>query len=106
MDNFDQTTVFEEEIKKKVLDLKLLCIKHKIPFFVTFAVANDENDTLYKNDALIPKSSNIVLTNDLFPKHINVLNGFETVPMKTEMEAEYINTDDESDDLVELQFTN
>lgn len=94
---YDKQEFYKEEIANKVSELKLLCMQQKIPYYMAFAVANNEEDTEYVTEALIPFSNNIQLKRDRFPDYINIGNGFTTTP--------YVNTIPEIDiDMINMEF--
>ena len=51
---YDMTAVYENEIRKKAEEIMLLCQAHKIPAYMSFAVANSDTETVYKNAVLSP----------------------------------------------------
>lgn len=77
---YNKETNYNEKIKEKVDSLLLACRVEGIPCFVSVAVANDNKKTLYKSDSITPNSLKVKLTDDKISSHINVLNGFKTVP--------------------------
>ena len=83
---YDKTDAFEFEIKPAMETLVQLCNKHHIPFFVATCIKNDESGSEYKADMYASLSNEIRLKKDLFPKFVNVLNGFLTVPPNDELE--------------------
>jgi hypothetical protein len=66
---------YKSEIAKLVKEIKGICDREKIPFFCTFAVSNDENDTVYKNDGLMPPGLGIGLTKDTLKEHALIAGG-------------------------------
>lgn len=77
---YDKTDVFKTEIQQKLDELMILCSQHQIPMFVTFAVKNTVNDTEYYNDQISCANADVTLTNNLIPKLVDVMNGFDVIP--------------------------
>ena len=86
---FDKKEIYEDFVEEKILELVRLCNQHKLPFFMTVAVANDDNHTEYKSNMYASATNDIMLSEDHFPKHVNVLNGFETVPKRKLSEIDF-----------------
>ena len=85
--NFDKEKEYKELCKKfKIEDFIEECRSEKIPFFITACVKNDENGSIYLSDASATGSQNIELKDDHIIKHISVLNGFDTVPHRRNIE--------------------
>lgn len=87
--DFDKTDAYELEIKPAMETLVQICNKHHVPFFSAVCIKNDKNGSEYKADMYASASNEIRLKNDLFPKFVNVLNGFATVPPVDEVEIEF-----------------
>ena len=79
---FDKTEIYENEILPVVAHLRQLCSMNEIPMFLSIAVKNDESGTEYRNDMISAVSTGIVLKDEHLTNHVNVINGFETVPKK------------------------
>lgn len=77
---FDKRKVYEEQIKEKVSELKELCTINDIPFFFTACVANDDEKAIYVSEGITPESYGFSISDNCFTNHINVSNGFDTVP--------------------------
>lgn len=77
---YDNTDVFKTEIQPKLDELMILCSQYQIPMFVTFAVKNTVNDTEYCNDQISCANAGVTLTNNLIPKLVDVMNGFDVIP--------------------------
>lgn len=86
---FDKTEEYESEIIDLVTQLRIACNRNKIPMFVSICIKNDENGTKYKNEMVGAASSGIKLNDDKLIKYVNVLNGFETVPKREEVEIDF-----------------
>lgn len=76
---YNKRNVYKDILEKKVEELKKLCIREGVPMFVSFAIENNLERTVYQNDAIFPFDLDVKLKNNLYPLHLNVLNGFKTV---------------------------
>lgn len=74
---YNKEKIYEKEIEAKIQEIKKICAQHDIPFLATFAVANDEKGTTYKNDGIGIGTLGIQLTDDKFSKYLCVNNGFD-----------------------------
>lgn len=86
---FDKTDVYEAEIKERIEELKILCNRENIPMFITLCVKSNNKETVYENDMIGTYANGINLKDDKFPKLVNVMNGFNTVPYEEVIELEY-----------------
>jgi hypothetical protein len=57
--------------------------------FVTLAVKNSEEGTEYSTSMISATTSENELKNDRFPKLVNVMNGFDTVPHSEPIELDF-----------------
>lgn len=87
MNDFDKTELYNEQLKPLVQNIRRICIDHGMPMFFTVAIRDDDT-TFYQSEALTTKALGISLQNDHIPKHINVFNGFRTVPATERMELD------------------
>ena len=76
-DAFDKTEIFQRECERLLDELTLLCSIHRIPFFWTAAVKNDEEGTA---------SRNIHLIDDQISKHLGVCAGFNLTHESTDID--------------------
>lgn len=76
---YDKTSVFSE-IKPVLEQLKLICVKNNIPMAVSIALKNDEDGTVYKNEAFMPVSAGIHLKDDYISQILLAVNGGKFVP--------------------------
>ena len=65
--------------QKKIRDLREYCQKSKIPMFVTVYVPEKKE---YISDIVSPISISVEAEPDKITEHLNVANGFDTVPPK------------------------
>ena len=86
---FDKEGIYGVEIEKKIFELLRLCNKEQLPIFISVAVKNDEEGTLYKNEMFASATNNIFLKDDFFPNFVNVTNGFRTIPPAKIVEIDF-----------------
>ena len=73
--------IFEEELRKRVEGIINTCSMYGIPCFMTFCVSDSEEEgSEFRNFIYGSVSNGIKLQDDQIAKHINVANGFETIP--------------------------
>ena len=93
--NYDKKKVYNKYLKNLVEEVRYICDMNNIPFFATFAVANDDDKTTYISEAVATGSRDITLTDNRINKHLLVNTGFivsppaQAVPM-AKSELEYI----------------
>ena len=108
MTEFNRKDVYDKKIQPIVSELKKQCELNTIPMFVTCCVANSDEKTEYKSDAISTGSKGIVLKDDHLEKHLCVANGFQVVPPNvgnklSEDDFEYIDDIDDIDDFNETE---
>lgn len=86
---FDHTATYEEEVSKIVDNLKRVCVVRNIPMFLTLGIENTDEETIYKSEMLSPDAHGLELTDNIFPKLVNVLMGFDTVPPSAVTEIDF-----------------
>ncbi len=59
-----------------------ICRMHKIPHFISTAVEDSEEGTVYETHMYGPKSHNVTLTDDRITQHMLIANGFQAVPSR------------------------
>lgn len=89
MVHYDKSDGYKNDIEPIVNNLLLACSKEKIPVFVTMAVKNTDEGTEYMTSMISATVNGVVLENDSFPKLVNVMNGFDTIPHSDPIELEY-----------------
>lgn len=85
-------------VNKLIRDLKAYCLKEGLPMFCSVYVP--QKDT-YINDIVSPYALGVELTPDRITEHLNVANGFHTVPPKEvlmEYDADGLRIEDEEDE--------
>ena len=86
---FDKEDVYTNEIEQKVIELKQLCNRERLPFFIAICTKNDEHGTEYKKEMLSAVTQEVRLKEDLIPKFVNVTLGFDIVQPVAAVEIEY-----------------
>ena len=79
---YDKTKEYEEYLKPLTDQIRSFCLLQRIPMFLSIAVKDDGSKTEYRNEVNGAFSNGITLSDDRIGKHINVSNGFETVPKR------------------------
>lgn len=77
---YDRTEVFNLYIKEKAEEINNLCKSLGIISFMSFCTKGSETETEYKNYVCGSMSNGIRLKDDQIRHHINVANGFVTIP--------------------------
>lgn len=80
MDKFSKKSVFESKIRELSREILMHCSQHQIPVFMSFAVENDDEKTTYVNELLSPAFLGVELTDNKFPNHALVMDGWRTIP--------------------------
>ena len=60
--------------------MKDICALNDIPFFFTACVANNDEKSAYRSEGISPESLGFSIADNHFANHINVANGFDTIP--------------------------
>lgn len=91
---YNRQDVFKKHIQKKAEEVNDLCKTLGVVSFMSFAVKDNGVSTDYKNYIYGSTSNGIRLSNDQIRGHVNVSNGFQTVPP-----GDNIDADDYMDDI-------
>lgn len=93
---FNKEEIVENELKKKIREIKEICQKEKIPMFISLCYRNTDEKSFYYDDMIGSKSNGIILKDDRFRNYVNITNGFNTVPpmKKIEMDDDFFNEED------------
>lgn len=96
---YDRQEVFKKHIQKKAEELNDLCKNIGVVSFMSFAVKDSGEGTEYKNYIYGSTSNGIRLNDDQIRHHVNVANGFMTVPPddKANMDNYMDDIDDDED---------
>ena len=89
-DKFDLTEVYKNQIGPLVKEIKDICSTNKIPFFISFTIASDENGkALHKREGLTPMALKVEMTNcEIYPL-ICIATGSKAVIAPDAPEVEY-----------------
>ena len=68
----------QDELNYLIQQLKTFAVMHSVPMFLTCAVENNDDETVYRTDALSPAATNRILKDNKFTDLINVMNGAST----------------------------
>lgn len=92
--NFDKTAEYNDRIRPIVEQLRRECSRVGVPMFVSVCVRNNDKETTYRSDMISAVSSDIRLHDDKLVDFTNVLNGFVTIPRRTDLDFddEYMST--------------
>lgn len=82
---YDRTEIYRRHIEQVALELDEVCKAHGVAYFMSFCVLDDGMNTEYKNFVNGSVSNGFRFTDDRLRRHINVANGFETVPPDEEI---------------------
>ena len=77
---YNKEKEYDTRIKEYVKTILLICEQEKIPVFMSFAVANENNETTYVNEMVSAGFENVVLYDDHIARHALVVNGFDVTP--------------------------
>ena len=99
---YNYTKEFEDDgIKDHIQEIMNYCKIHKIPFFATFAIANENGKTVYDNYAVSSGLEEVSLYDDKIKKHVLIYRDFDIAPIgaiNTKADAgfnDYLEDDDE-----------
>lgn len=87
--DFDRTNEYKNSIEPLLQEIRAKCYAAEIPFFFLAAVADAKGVTEYKSEIVDTYPNGISLSNDVFPKLLNVMNGFDTIPPSAPMEMDF-----------------
>lgn len=80
---------FKAQITEKFRDIELLCIKHKVPCFMTCAL-EENGATNYLHTTITPNLVGVKLTDNKIDKFNAALNSHITMHLNTKGPASYI----------------
>ena len=78
--NYNKNDVYKKYLKDMVEEIRYICDMNHIPFFATFAVANNDNSTTYISEAVATGSREYELTENRINKHLLINSGFIVEP--------------------------
>ena len=79
-ETFDKSLTYRSHIMPLVEQLKEELEKQEIPYFMTFCVANNKDDSVFHQEGASSEVFGRELTKDQIKEHIKVANGFKAVP--------------------------
>ena len=94
---YNRQDVFKKHSQKKAEEGNDLCKTLGVVSFMSFAVKDNGVSTDYKNYIYGSTSNGIRLSNDQIRGHVNVSNGFQTVPPGDDIDADDYMGDIEDD---------
>jgi hypothetical protein len=74
---YNHTKDFKEECLQPIVQIKQFCLARGIPFYITFATANDEKGTEYITSKQLPPECGTELSDDKFRKIVLAEHGFD-----------------------------
>lgn len=77
---YNNQTAYKQKLLPLIKQLEKECYKANIPFFMTFAVEDDEIKTTYESEIYDENAAGIKLSQSYINKMACVLNGFVLVP--------------------------
>lgn len=84
----NKVRVYEKSIDPLVKKIRTICNENQIPYFVTFAVDEEDEKFKFVSDCMTPETLHLTETDKTFSNLVNVLNGFKTVPRSMKIDAE------------------
>lgn len=85
---YDLSKKYEDTVLPLVQEVQKVCYKLNIPFFMTFAVADDGRKTEFVSEIYDEVAAGIPLTQDYINKMACVLRGFIVVPNESYLPTE------------------
>ena len=82
MDNkntYDYTKEFKNECLQAIVKIKQFCMSRGIPFYMTYATANNKDGTEYITSKQLPPECDTTLSDDKFRKIVLAEHGFDLV---------------------------
>lgn len=80
---------FDEQIEPKFREVEMLCLKHKIPCFLTCAVEGD-GETSYPHTTITPHLLGVKITDNKIDKFNAALNSSIQMSLKTKTPSAYM----------------
>lgn len=96
MSNFDETAYYNDEVQQAMDNLLGLLKRHDIPFFFSACIAEKNGETTYVSELVSPDITGRRLTDNRFPKYVDVNLGFNTIlskPLEIEVEAREVSSE-------------
>ena len=80
---FDKTDNYKSILEDKILEIKRICHREKLPMFIAVCVKNNETETVYEKEMVSAATCNLDLKDNQIAKMVNVTRGFDTVQPTT-----------------------
>ena len=77
--NYDHSKDFKNECLQSIIKIKQFCMMRGIPFYMTFATANNGKETEYITSKQMPPECDTQLADDKFRRIILAEHGFDLV---------------------------
>lgn len=77
---FNKMEIYQEKVAPLVNRISQICSLYQMPFFCSVCIRDDGKKTEYVNTMSPSISNGIALADDKILQHINVANGFITIP--------------------------
>jgi len=81
---YDFTKEFKTECLASIVKIKQFCVTHGIPFYMTFATANNAKSTEYITSKQLPPECNTEIVDDKFRRILLAEHGFELMMNHTD----------------------
>lgn len=85
---YDLSNEYDQKVRPLVEEVQKACYKLNIPFFMTFAVGDNDKKTTFRSEIYDEVAAGISLTQDYINKMACVLNGFIVVPSEAYLPAD------------------
>ena len=76
---YNYTKEFKNDCLQAIITLKQFCITKGIPFYMTFATANNEKETEYITSKQLPPECETTIVDDKFRRIVLAEHGFDLV---------------------------
>lgn len=84
----NKVKVYEKLIEPMVKKIRTICNENQIPYFVTFAVDEENEKYKFASDCMTPETLHLETKDRTFSNLVNVMNGFKTVPNSIKTDSE------------------
>ncbi|MBQ8625430.1 MAG: hypothetical protein IJ419_04615 [Agathobacter sp.] len=77
--NYNHSKDFKNECLQSIIKIKQFCMMRGIPFYMTFATANNDKETEYITSKQMPPECDTKLADDKFRRIVLAEHGFDLV---------------------------
>ena len=95
--DYDHSEEYETEILPIIHQLLLACEKNSLPMFVSIAVVNKDNETIYKNEMLSAFAENVELYKDHISDHACISDNWAVSPLPV---SDNLNIDEDTEKML------